>query len=56
MTTSGSIFPTSAGNTDPPAVSSHSRAVPALSSVPMAKIVTSMAKIISIMGMKLGER
>ena len=52
----GSTLPSSAGTTDPLPVPSHSRAVACLSSVPMAKTVTITTKIISIIGMKLGER
>ena len=52
----GSTLPASAVPTDPRAVASHSAAVACLSSVPMAKMVTITVKIISIMGMKLGER
>ena len=52
----GSTLPASAAATEPFHVPSHSRAVACLSSVPIAKTVTITTKIISIMGMKLGER
>ena len=52
----GASFPTRAAAGESPAVRSHSRAVPFLSSVPIAKTVIITVKIMSIIGRKLGER
>ena len=52
----GSVLPARAAATESPPVASHSREVPYFNSVPMAKIVAITVKIISIIGMKLGER
>ena len=56
MAVMGSTLPSRAAQTEPLPAAIHSRAVACLSSVPMEKMVTITTKIISIMGMKLGER
>ena len=52
----GSTLPTRAATTESLPAAIHSREVACLSSVPMEKTVTITTKIISIMGIKLGER
>ena len=52
----GRTLPARAAPVESPPVRNQSRAVPYLSSVPIAKMVAITVKIMSIMGMKLGER